>query len=133
MKDKKEIEQNFNFDDINFSELHTQSKFDLRLKSMFDLQTEKIIKVLMTLKNAHNKVVPKMYYDNYPTDYVNELRMNGHRFKSGAFIDYLIDYRANKKNSLRFYGKAWNKAPSTCKIWIDEFKKVIELEERTSG
>ncbi len=71
-------------------------------------------------------IKPEMYYASYPADYVNELRMSGHRFKSIAFMDYLIDYTSNKKNSLRFYGKAWNKAPSTCKIWIDEFKKVIE-------
>ena len=96
----------------------------------------------MTLENINSKVVPtffkngakikdelikpEMYYASYPTDYMNELRMSGQRFKSIIFIDYWVDYTSNKKNSLRFYGKAWNKAPSTCKIWIDEFKKVIE-------
>ena len=82
----------------------------------------------MTLENINSKVVPtffkngakikdelikpEMYYASYPTDYMNELRMSGQRFKSIIFIDYWVDYTSNKKNSLRFYGKAWNKAPS---------------------
>jgi len=61
----------------------------------------------------------------YPIDYVNELRSNGNRKKSIAFMDYWHDMNNEEDNSLRFYEKAWGVGKTTVARWIKEFDYEI--------
>ena len=67
----------------------------------------------------------RMNYSMYPIDYVNELRSNGNRKKSIAFMDYWHDMNNEEHNSIRFYEKAWGVGKSTVARWVKEFDYEI--------
>lgn len=66
-------------------------------------------------------------YFRTPKDYVDELKNEGHRFKSMAFQDYNHDKECERINSIGFYAIAWNKSKSTVHAWIKEFEREIAL------
>ena len=69
----------------------------------------------------------RMNYKTYPTDYVQELKSQGKRKKSRAFMEYWDDMEHGDFNSLRFYAQSWEVGKSTVQRWQEEFNKESDL------
>lgn len=62
-----------------------------------------------------------------PTDYVSELRNQGKRKKSRAFMEYFYDMEVGEHNSYSFYAKSWEVGKGTAHRWIKEFNEALEI------